>query len=272
VYVRKVTVNIMLHALKAKVAEAHTCFKSGVFYASLHGSSITHVSIHPVQLVCPFLLILRNNTRSCLSVSVLQRMGILPTDVLHSWVPISEVSREHSHKSMVRDNISSSLVIDLHSPSHWRRWHFHSSCIMWWRRGLLSSIGFLLFIIFNLNDLRIFFRFGFFLGWCWHLDGCFRGLLLLLRCFLLWLFRCKQNMRWVVSSSGDAGSLTTTNHLQSFLDVVRIEAKFCNKIRHKKHKNLSNNKSKIISIKIAKKNILNRPFLARLVSYSQQKL
>jgi hypothetical protein len=45
---------------------------------------------------------------------------------------------------------------------------------------LLSSIGFLLFIIFNLNDLRIFFRLGFFLGRCWRLDWCFKGLLLLL--------------------------------------------------------------------------------------------
>jgi hypothetical protein len=41
---------------------------------------------------------------------------------------------------------------------------------MWWRQGLLSSIGFLLFIIFNLNDLRIFFRLGFFLGRRWRLD------------------------------------------------------------------------------------------------------
>jgi hypothetical protein len=97
-------------------------------------------------------------------------MGILPADVLYSWVPISEVDREHSHKSMVRDSVFSSIVVDLHSPPHWRRWHILSSFIMWWRRGLLSSIGFLLFIIFNLNDLRIFFRLGFFLGRCWRLD------------------------------------------------------------------------------------------------------
>jgi hypothetical protein len=45
---------------------------------------------------------------------------------------------------------------------------------------------------------------------------CFRGLLLLLGYFLLWLFRCKQSMRRVVSSSGDAGGLAATNHLQSF--------------------------------------------------------
>jgi hypothetical protein len=32
----------------------------------------------------------------------------------------------------------------------------------------------------------------------------------------LWLFRCKQSTRWVVSSSGDAGSFAATNHLQSF--------------------------------------------------------
>jgi hypothetical protein len=32
----------------------------------------------------------------------------------------------------------------------------------------------------------------------------------------LWLFKCKQSTRWVVSSSGDAGSLTTMNHLQNF--------------------------------------------------------
>jgi hypothetical protein len=85
---------------------------------------------------------------------------------------------------------------------------------MWWRQGLLSSIGFLLFIIFNLDDLRVFFRFGFFLRRCWRLDWCFRGLLL--GYFLLWLFRCKQSTRWVMSSSGDADSLTATNHLQSF--------------------------------------------------------
>jgi hypothetical protein len=56
------------------------------------------------------------------------------------------------------------------------------------------------------------------------------------------------------------------------LDVVRIEAKFRNRMRHKKHKKLSNKKRKIISIKIVNKKILNRPFLARLASYSQQKL
>jgi hypothetical protein len=48
------------------------------------------------------------------------------------------------------------------------------------------------------------------------LNWCFRGLLLFLGCFLLWLFRCKQGTRWVVSSSDDAGSLAVTNHLQSF--------------------------------------------------------
>jgi hypothetical protein len=96
---------------------------------------------------------------------------------------------------MVRDNISSSLVVDLHSPTHWRRWHILSSCIRWWRRGLLSSISFLLFIIFYLDDLRVFFRIGFFLRRCWRLDWCFRGLLILLGYFLLWLFRCKQSTR-----------------------------------------------------------------------------
>jgi hypothetical protein len=116
-------------------------------------------------------------------------MGVLPTDILHSWVPISEVGREHSHKSMVRNSISSCLVVDLHSPTHWRGWHILSSCTRWGRRGLLSSIGFLLFIIFNLDDLRVFFRLGFFLRRCWHLDWYFRGLLILLGYFLLWLFR-----------------------------------------------------------------------------------
>jgi hypothetical protein len=53
------------------------------------------------------------------------------------------------------------------------------------------------------------------------------------------------------------------------LDIVRIEAKFRNRMRHKKHENLSNNKSKIISIKIVNKKILNQLFLARLASYSQ---
>jgi hypothetical protein len=33
------------------------------------------------------------------------------------------------------------------------------------------------------------------------------------------------------------------------LEVVRIEAKFHNRMRHKKHKNLSNSKSKMTSIK-----------------------
>jgi hypothetical protein len=67
---------------------------------------------------------------------------------------------------MVRDSIFSCLVVDLHSLTHWRWWHILSSCIMWWRRGLLSSIGFLLFIIFYLDDLRVFFRLGFFLRRC----------------------------------------------------------------------------------------------------------
>jgi hypothetical protein len=33
---------------------------------------------------------------------------------------------------------------------------------------------------------------------------------------LLWLFRCKQGTRWVVSSRADAGSLTVMSHLQNF--------------------------------------------------------
>jgi hypothetical protein len=37
--------------------------------------------------------------------------------------------------------------------------------MMWWRRGLSSSISFL-FIIFNLDDLWIFFKLGLFLGRC----------------------------------------------------------------------------------------------------------
>jgi hypothetical protein len=45
------------------------------------------------------------------------------------------------------------------------------------------------------------------------LDWCLKGLLLLLGYFLLWLFRCKQSTRWVVSASGDTGSLAATNHL-----------------------------------------------------------
>jgi hypothetical protein len=65
---------------------------------------------------------------------------------------------------MVRDRVSPSLVIDLHNPPHWRRWHIIRNFIMWWRWGLLSSISFLLFVIFNHNDLMIFFRLGFFLG------------------------------------------------------------------------------------------------------------
>jgi hypothetical protein len=48
------------------------------------------------------------------------------------------------------------------------------------------------------------------------LDWCFRGLLLFLGCFLLWLFKRKRGTRWVVASSGDMGSLVCTNHLQSF--------------------------------------------------------
>jgi hypothetical protein len=87
---------------------------------------------------------------------------------------------------------------------------------MWWRRGLLSSIGFLPFIIFYLDDLRVFFRLVFFLRRCWPLDWCFKGLLILLGYFLLWLFRCKQSMRWIVYSSGDASSLAAMNHLHSF--------------------------------------------------------
>jgi hypothetical protein len=140
-------------------------------------------------------------------------MGILPTDVLHSWVPISEVGREHSHKSMVRDSISSSLVVDLHSPSHWRRWHILSSFNMWWRRGLLSSIGFLLFIIFNLNNFRIFFRLGFFLGRCWRFGLVLQGPAPAPGVLPLVALQVQASTRWVVSSIGDAGSLTATNHL-----------------------------------------------------------
>jgi hypothetical protein len=81
------------------------------------------------------------------------------------------------------------------------------------------------------------------------LDWCFRGLLLFLGCFLLWLFQCNQGTTWVVASSGDADSLVCMNHLQSFLEIIRIATKFHNRMRHKKHKNLSNNKSKMISIK-----------------------
>jgi hypothetical protein len=90
---------------------------------------------------------------------------------------------------------------------------------MWWRRGLLSI---LLLIIFNHNDLRIFFRLGFFPGRCWRLDWCFKGLLLFLGCFLLWY---KQGTRWVMASGGDTGGLVCMNHLQNFQNVVRIETK-----------------------------------------------
>jgi hypothetical protein len=153
-------------------------------------------------------------------------MRILPANILHSWVPISEISSKHPHKSTVRDRVTPSLVVDLHSPPHWRGRHIIiNSFIMWWRWGLLSSISILLIIIFNHNDLRIFFRLGFFLGSCWRLDWCFRGLLLFLGCFLFWLFRHKQCPRWVMASSGDMGGLVCTNHLQSFQNVVRVEAK-----------------------------------------------
>jgi hypothetical protein len=80
---------------------------------------------------------------------------------------------------------------------------------------MLSSISIIFFIIFNEDELRLFFRFGLWLGRDWLLDWCFRGLLLFLGCFLLWLFRRKQGTRWVVGM----------NHLQSFHNVVRIEAK-----------------------------------------------
>jgi hypothetical protein len=94
-------------------------------------------------------------------------MRILLANILHSWVPIREIGSKHPHKSMVRDRVTSRLVIDLHRPPHWRGWHIIiSSFIMWWRQGLLSSINILLLIIFNHNDLRIFFRLGFFLGRC----------------------------------------------------------------------------------------------------------
>jgi hypothetical protein len=62
-------------------------------------------------------------------------------------------------------------MVNLHSPPHWRGRHIIiSNFIMRWRRGLLSSISILIIIIFNHNDLRIFFRLGFFLGRCWRLD------------------------------------------------------------------------------------------------------
>jgi hypothetical protein len=108
-------------------------------------------------------------------------MRILPANILHSWVPISEISSKHPHKSMVRDRVSPSLVVNLHSPPYWRRWHIIiSSFIMWWRWGLLSSISFIFFIIFNEDELRLFFRLRLWLGRDWRLDWCFRGLLLFL--------------------------------------------------------------------------------------------
>jgi hypothetical protein len=68
---REVTMEITCHIVKMKVAETHTCFKGDIFYASLHGSSMTPVGIHPIQLICIFFLILRKNTRPCLLVGVL---------------------------------------------------------------------------------------------------------------------------------------------------------------------------------------------------------
>jgi hypothetical protein len=98
-------------------------------------------------------------------------MHILPANILHSWVPIREVSSKHPHKSIVRDRVTPSLVINLHSPLHWRGWHIIiSSFIMWWRRGLLSSINIIFFIIFNEDELRLFFRLGPWLGTDWRLD------------------------------------------------------------------------------------------------------
>jgi hypothetical protein len=144
-------------------------------------------------------------------------MRILLADILHSWVPISEVGSKHPHKSMVRDRVSPSLVVNLHSPPHWRRWHIiFSSFVMWWRRGLLSSISIIFLIVFNEDELGFFFKLRLWLRRDWCLDWCFRGLLLFLGCFLLWLFRCKQGTGWVVASSGDTGSFVCTNHLQSF--------------------------------------------------------
>jgi hypothetical protein len=81
---------------------------------------------------------------------------------------------------------------------------------------MLSSINIIFFIIFNEDELRLFLSLGLWLGRDWRLDWCFRGLLLSLGCFLLWLFRRKQGTRWVVASGGDTGSLVCTNHLQSF--------------------------------------------------------
>jgi hypothetical protein len=194
--------DITFHIVKTKVAETHTCFKGGIFYASLHGSSTIPVGIHPVQLICIFFLILRKNTRPCLLVGVLQWMYILPANILHNWVPIREIGSKHPHKLAVRDKVTSRPMIDLHSPPHWKGWHIIiSSFIMWWRRGLLSSISILVLIVFIHNDLRIFFRLGFFLGRCWHLDWDWWGIFLFLGLSFLWLHEHIQSMGWVVASS-----------------------------------------------------------------------
>jgi hypothetical protein len=87
---------------------------------------------------------------------------------------------------------------------------------MWWRWGLLSSISIIFFVIFNEDELRLLFMFGLWLGRGWRLDWYFRGLLLFLGCFLLWLFRHKHVTRWVMAFSGDTGGLACTNHLQNF--------------------------------------------------------
>jgi hypothetical protein len=129
-------------------------------------------------------------------------MRILPANILYSWVLIREISNKHPHKSMVRDRVTSRLVVNLHSPPHWRGRHIIiNSFIMWWRRGLLSSISILLLIIFNHNDLRIFFMLGFFLGRCWCLDWDWWSVFLFLGLSFLWLHGHVQSTRSVVASS-----------------------------------------------------------------------
>jgi hypothetical protein len=60
----------------------------------------------------------------------------------------------------VRDRVTPSLVVNLHSPPYWRGHIIISSFIIWWRWGLLSSISIIFFIIFNEDELGLLFRLG----------------------------------------------------------------------------------------------------------------
>ena len=92
---------VLLYILKATTMETHAGYSDCIFYTIFHGGTVSVMRIVRVQLVCVLLFIPDGDAHPGLPISVLQRVRMLITDVLHSCVPISVVGLKNPHKSVV---------------------------------------------------------------------------------------------------------------------------------------------------------------------------